>query len=358
MFVFFRCLSTLMLAGVLAPVALQAAELPENFAELSDDVQAVILEYTFFSEKANQVWGDDYEEASVRTFVKYLDDYHTRVHIDFERGKIRVESERSKTPLKELSQAIVATLLTPADPGVVDLYTAADMGITGKPFLAGQVLDQDGKSIESQWRAERFAGFLLEKKLNHRGARYWVDIPMSSAYRQTGASNYRALAMRSSQRYHVPVSLIMAVMETESSFNPFAVSHAGAYGLMQVMRATAGRDVYQRIYGRNDSPDHKYLLNPANNVDAGTAYLSILRDVYLRDVQGTLKQEYCMIAAYNGGAGNLLKAFHSDRKKAVERINQMSAADVYRTIVRQHPKDESRRYLQKVTEFRKRYASW
>ena len=42
-----------------------STDLPENFIDLSSDVQAVILEYVFFSEKANQVWGDDYQESSV-----------------------------------------------------------------------------------------------------------------------------------------------------------------------------------------------------------------------------------------------------------------------------------------------------
>lgn len=336
----------------------RGAELPENFASLSDDVQAVILEYVFFSEKANQVWGNDFEEASVRTFVKYLDDYHTRVHIDFEQGRIRVESERSQTPLKSLKQAIVATLLTPADPSAVDLYTAADMGITGRPFLAGQVLDQDGQAVEYPWRAGRFADYLLQHNLQHRGARYWVDIPMVSNHRRRSAESYRAMATRAGQKYRVSVPLIMAIMETESSFNPFAVSHAGAYGLMQVMRNTAGKDVFSRIYRRNDRPDRSYLLNPAKNIDTGTAYLSILNDVYLKDIRGWKKREYCVIAAYNGGAGNLLKTFHRDRKRAVERINRMSDDEVYRTIVRQHPYQESRDYLKKVTRFKQQYVSW
>ena len=147
-------------------------------------------------------------------------------------------------------------------------------------------------------------------------------------------------------------------METESSFNPFAVSHAGAYGLMQVMQRTAGADVFQRIHRRNDQPSRNYLLNPQNNVDTGTAYLSILRDVYLKDVQGWQKKEYCMIAAYNGGTGNLLKTFSSDRRRAVDMINRMSADQVYQAIVKRHPKAESRNYLKKVTQFKRKYVSW
>jgi len=335
-----------------------STDLPENFIDLSSDVQAVILEYVFFSEKANQVWGDDYQESSVRTFVKYLDDFHTRVYIDFDAGLIRVETQGSKTPLTSLQHAIAATLLTPADPSAVDLYTAADMGITGKPFLTGQVLDQDGQSIEYPWRANRFAEYLVSKKLQKKGARYWVNIPMVRSHRQKSAGRYRNLAEQSGAKYGVSVPLIMAIMETESSFNPFAVSHAGAYGLMQVMQRTAGADVFQRIHRRNGQPSRNYLLNPQNNVDTGTAYLSILRDVYLKDVQGWQKKEYCMIAAYNGGTGNLLKTFSSDRRRAVDIINRMSADQVYQAIVKRHPKAESRNYLKKVTQFKRKYVSW
>lgn len=338
--------------------SLQSVELPDNFAELPDDVQAVILEYTFFSEQADKVWGDDFEESSIYSMVKYLDDFHTRVRIDFARGKIRVESLGSKTPIQSLQKAITATLLTPANPNAIDLYTAADFGLTGKPFLAGQVLDHEGKSILYSWRAERFAQHLTASRLKNRGSRYWVDIPMVGNYKQISADRYRLPVSRAAERYRLSEALILAVIETESSFNPMAVSHANAYGLMQVMRNTAGKDVFQRIYKRRDKPTRQYLLNPEKNIDAGSAYLSILRDVYLKDIQGWLKKEYCIIAAYNGGAGNLFKAFHTNRKKAIARINAMSTDQVYRHIISQHPKAESRNYLKKVTRFKKKYVSW
>jgi membrane-bound lytic murein transglycosylase C len=34
-------------------------------------------------------------------------------------------------------------------------------------------------------------------------------------------------------------------MQTESSFNPYAVSHADALGLMQVVQHSAGKDVFR-----------------------------------------------------------------------------------------------------------------
>src|SRR5690606_29331733 len=140
----------------------------------------------------------------------------------------------------------------------------------------------------------------------------------------------RQLVYQAAQRYGVQPALILAIMETESSFNPFAVSPAGAVGVMQVMGATAGRGGFERLYRRAGQPDRNFHVDPVRNIDIRTAYLTILRDTYLRDVRAPLAREYCIIAAYNGGTGNLLKAFHKDRKKAVERINKLSAAEVYR----------------------------
>ncbi|MBE0484344.1 MAG: DUF3393 domain-containing protein [Bacterioplanes sp.] len=348
----------LLLLYLCSAVSAYGQTLPKDFRNLSTDVQAVILEYVFFSEQANQIWGQDYEAPTPYTLVKYLDDYHTKTRIDFANGRIRIENQGSQTPKASLEHAIVATLLTPADPNAVDLYTAADMGLTGRPFLAGQVQDHEGHTILYPWRAQRYAQWLITHRLQQRGGRYWVEIPMVAHYKQVGAEQYRRYAQQSSTRHRVPIHLIMAIMEAESSFNPFAVSHANAYGLMQIMQRTAGLDVNQRIHGRSVPPTRDYLFQPKNNIDMGTAYLAILRDVYLRDIRHPLAREYSVIAAYNGGAGNLLKTFHQDRQRAIARINAMSPQQVYNTIVASHPKLESRRYLQKVTDFQHNYRHW
>jgi membrane-bound lytic murein transglycosylase C len=345
-----QCLCLLLLSS-----PLQASELPEGFADMSSDVQAVILEYMFFPEQANRVWGQDLLMPSAHTLVKYLDDFHTQVIVDFGLGKIRVENRGSQDPQAAIRHAIQAILLTPADPTAVDLYTAADFGLTGKPFLAGKVLDNNGQSIEYLWRAQQYANWLVANRLQATRGGYDVSMDMVSNYLAISARDYQQEVGQASSRYRLPPALILAIIETESSFNPFAISPAPAYGLMQVMSATAGRDVYERIYQKSGRPGATDLMNPNINIDIGSGYLAILRDVYLGGVQGELRQEYCVIAAYNGGAGNLLKTFHTDRQKAVARINAMSPQQVYQTIVNSHPKAETRQYLQKVTRARASY---
>jgi soluble lytic murein transglycosylase-like protein len=91
--------------------------------------------------------------------------------------------------------------------------------------------------------------------------------------------------VRAAARVHgVDAALIRAIMHAESWFDPGAVSHAGAEGLMQLMPAT------QRRFGVVDPFD------PVDNISAGVAYLAEL----LRRYDGDWE---LAVAAYNAGAG-------------------------------------------------------
>jgi membrane-bound lytic murein transglycosylase C len=89
---------------------------------------------------------------------------------------------------------------------------------------------------------------------------------------------YSQHVLASAKRYQISPQLIYGIIATESSFNPFAVSSANAYGLMQVVPSTAGADVYQRIKNKNGAPSKQQLFDPAFNIDIGSAYLHILNN--------------------------------------------------------------------------------
>lgn len=337
------------------------AQLPKNFADMPDDVQALLLEYAFFSDQVNQHWGEEASFASTKAYVKYLDDYLSRATVDFDQGVMVVETLASSEPKVQLKNAIVTALLTPNDPNGVDIYSASNVSGSGKPFLLGQVKDQHGQDIAYTWRAQQFADYLLSHQLKTEftdfGLRYSVAVPLSSKRKQAAAKGLHGHVSDASNRFNLPESLILGIIETESSFNPYAVSHANAYGLMQVIPSTAGADVFQKVFKKKGKPTRKYLFNSRNNIMVGSAYLSILRDRYLKGIKHPTSQLYCIISAYNSGSGNVFKTFHTNRKKAIERINEMSVEDVLWRLRKKQPSLEARRYIEKVLANQKNYQA-
>jgi hypothetical protein len=97
------------------------------------------------------------------------------------------------------------------------------------------------------------------------------------------------LVREAAERHQVDPALVRAVIETESNWNPSAVSRKGALGLMQLIPTTAQR------FGVNDA------FSPKQNVDAGVKYLKSLLERY----NGNLD---LALAAYNAGEGAVDRA--------------------------------------------------
>ncbi len=310
--------------------------------------------------KIQRYWKDR-KVPTETEYVKYTDDYQSRAVVNFETGRIRVETRRQDDPRGALQQAIVATLLTPEDPTSVDLLSDKEVRIGGQPFLYGLVVDHENQNIRWAWRAGRYADHLLRTRYETSGSGrsrvHFVSFGMIREYQGRQQFKFQEFVIRNAKRFNQPPDLIYAIMEAESSFNPYAVSHVPAYGLMQIVPTTAGRDCHQFLYGRPGTPTREYLFVPENNIRMGTAYLHILDTRYLKMVQNRRSREYCVIAGYNTGSGNVLRAFHRDRRQAVARINAASPQEVYEGLVRNLPYQETRNYLPKVVKLRSKYAA-
>lgn len=154
-------------------------------------------------------------------------------------------------------------------------------------------------------------------------------------------------------------SLVFAIIETESAFNPLARSPAPAYGLMQIVPSSAGLDATQVLFGRSRILAPSYLYDSSRNIEVGAVYLEILLGRYLKGIRDPQSRLYCAIAAYNTGAGNVFRAFTGQTRPtaAFAKINAMTPKDVYRHLIWNLPYEETRNYLAKVVERMKKYES-
>ena len=336
-----------------------------DLRETKKDFEAVLA---VLGVNVGKIWGKKEVQLPERKkYVKYTQNYKSRAIVDFDAGEILVETLDDLDPLRSLKNAVVTTLLTPQDPRSVDLFSDKEIVLTGEkePYLFGLVLDQRKKPIRTPTEAEPFAAYLVEKKSETRtvdqdGAKktvYYITMAMVPNLPMKQAEKYRTLVHRFAEQYRISPSLVFAVIRTESNFNPYAVSSAPAYGLMQLVPSSGGREAYRKAKGQDVAPSRDYLFDPANNVELGTAYLNVLMFNQLEAVDQNVSREYCVIAAYNTGPSNVFRTFSRDRTTAVNQINSLQPAGVYDQLRKNLPYEETRHYLEKVTGYRKSFVN-
>lgn len=160
-----------------------------------------------------------------------------------------------------------------------------------------------------------------------------------------------------SKKYDVDISVILAIIETESSYNPRAISRVPAFGLMQLVPKTAGIDAHNYVHGQKKILSPDYLFDETNNLQLGTAYFKLLKSRYLRKIDDPQSRFYCAVSSYNTGVGNLAKTFTGKKNlsKAAKVINTMTAEEVYQYLLENLPAEETRNYLKKIVKRRAKY---
>ncbi|MDO6720402.1 transglycosylase SLT domain-containing protein [Psychrosphaera sp. 1_MG-2023] len=336
--------------------------------------------------RVEQVWG--YADVSTNSkWVHYSDDLSEKLVIDYENNAIGLQRSANQS-LPETKQFIEDALKQKIGDksvaeslgiDIVDIDQIAEQLISDANLAASAEFIRsnidDLKKTKSQLQFQSTQLSLREQKkersyikeidkeiaktesLLRSGKAVSKDVIGSKVSlpnkRVDRALLYKTDVNKQAKYHGLPVSLIYAVMEVESSFNPRAQSPIPAFGLMQIVPTTAGLDVNRHLRKSSEAPSANELYQPPQNVLYGATYLAMLYQTYFKDIKNPLSKHYCVIAAYNTGMGNVSALFSrdgtKDLKKAANVINKLSAQQVHDKIKsRAHP--ETKRYITKVLD--------
>jgi membrane-bound lytic murein transglycosylase C len=347
-------------------------------AGLKDYHETYQQEFKTYSEKIVSQWGE-FKDSGPSVWVSYADSEQVRRSVDFNNGEVQVDMLVDKgTKIKQVKQEL--------DKAVFRLMNTTQKQAYQSDVVANRVeqkLSRYGDLVErAELTDQRLFSMddMVSIQINHDGffkvsnhdknvaitdvltsAKKGKDIirvsfKVSHSIHEK-AMKYAATVTEAAKNEEINDELIYAIMETESSFNPLAKSPIPAYGLMQIVPYTAGKDATNYLYGKPKILAPSYLFKPENNIAIGAAYLHVLHYKYLRRVTDEASRIYCAIAAYNTGASNVAKAFidQASFNRAVPEINKLSAEQVYSKLRKYLPRKETREYVEKVSRRMEKY---
>lgn len=169
------------------------------------------------------------------------------------------------------------------------------------------------------------------------------------------ASAYIPYILKYTNGETVSLPLVLAVMKTESNFNPKARSPKGALGLMQLMPETA-MDEYERMDIDISMEELKSRLieQPELNVILGVKFLQYLDKRYA-DIQDPDLKRQLMTISYNAGMRKVKLSLKCKSHSCVRnRVNQFGHA-YFDKVIKNLPV-ETRNYLVAVNREFKRYS--
>ena len=331
-----------------------------------------------YKAKTAKVWGGKVVAPSAKVNVTYQKNLTQRSIMDFSDGSIKVElaldAEKSDLPSavrKKLALAIQHAILVGADSrSIIDIAKQPNAPADAMtPVLNGLVADKNGEPLQNKdindFLFSATKTYRLHPITGSEGANMVAVSAEFSLIEQhliVRSKRYEDAVDRNADLHLIPASLIFAIMETESSFNPTAKSPVPAFGLMQLVPSKGARDAFRFLHSRDKVVKDTYLYQPDNNIDLGVAYLHMLHFRYFKYIEDPDAKKWAAVAAYNTGVSNVLQAFIGKykrskygskfawRMKAMKKINAMTAEQVFNHMSKFLPYQETRDYINRVRD--------
>ncbi|MBI9031728.1 DUF3393 domain-containing protein [bacterium] len=328
----------------------------EDYHKFANNFQAYQDEQFIKYEKyIEDMWGD-FKESSPKTWVGYSEDFSGRTSVDFDSSKVVVEvvveEGSSDKEVKQKLAALTKKILEEKDE-------------TGATILEGQVASPSNpnQAVKPSDAEDLVAkSRITEKSVNGKKV-YSLNLDLVSDSDKKRIAKYEKLISKYCKEAGIEPALALAIIKTESCFNPRAYNRTGnAYGMMQIVPKYAGRTMNRILYKKDKEPASKVLFDPETNLRMGINFLGHLKSTSWKKITNEINQRYCVISSYNGGSGAIYIALAGRTSKIPQEkwdemmalLNSNNNKKVYDLI---HAKswEETRHYIKVVEE---RYAQY
>ncbi|MDP7195316.1 MAG: murein transglycosylase domain-containing protein, partial [SAR202 cluster bacterium] len=249
------------------------------------------------------------------------------------------EDDSEKKIKEKLTEALIGIITKKAD--------------DNKPLLENQVENSGGQNITVN-NVENEAEDVIEKKEvkaetykskdGKKRTKYTVTIPLKNNHLDERIKRYEKDILKQAERWKLDPTIVFALMETESAFNPKARSHIPAFGLLQLVPKSGARDAYRYVYKEDKLVTGDYLYEPINNIELGCAYLAKIRYYYFENIKDDELAYICSIPAYNTGIGNVSKTLcgKPHTNPAAKVASSMNAQELYNKLTTELKYEEAR----------------
>lgn len=288
--------------------------------------------------------------------VEYSPDRNSRSSVNYKEGTVEVEviADAKDPQAKEKAKAEIQKTLN-------DIAKRKDTENQMKTSTGTKVTAANAESFAKETVKKReIKTITYQARDGKKLVKYSVKVMMVPNHVEIRAKGFKDEVSKQAKRFNIDPAIAMAVMHTESYFNPKAMSYIPAYGLMQLVPKSGARDAYIYIYKKDRLLKADYLYQPTNNIELGCAYLSKNRYRYFGEIKDDEKAYLCMICAYNTGPGNVAKALTgtTSLKAAAQVVNQHDTDWVRRKLLKDLTYRETKDYLKRVSERCKMYEGW
>ncbi|MDD5673760.1 MAG: murein transglycosylase domain-containing protein [Chitinivibrionales bacterium] len=323
-------------------------------------------DFKTFKKAIIKEWGE-YISSSNRQWVEFSGDTKSCSIVDFAKGTVTIEVllpriDTAQSIIKsKLAGAIVRVLTSKGTVAAIPIKTqrSSDFAFT-KPILSNQVVDSAGSTVAPE-NINAFANRTVETGAitaapmpENADEKYVLTFPLAPDHLARRMAPFLPLVKKYCVKYDLDQAQVLAIMHTESYFNPLARSNENAIGLMQLVPE---KGAYEALKFINDSaaaiPRAEYLYDPETNIELGCAYLYLLKTRAFGEVANKECRMYCSIAGYNTGSLNVAYAFIGQRNlaPAIIAINSINnSGEVYDRLVHNLPFVETRYYLENVVK--------